>query len=153
MSRAVFLDTSGWFAAVSTREYHHAQVVAAYTELMHRRVSLITTNLVVAEMHTLIVRHRGAQAGCALLDAIYADPAYRVIESTREVESAATDRWLRPFPDQRFSLTDAVSFEAMRSEAIEEALGLDHHFEVAGYRLLPQLKSPAAPRGQSRRRA
>ena len=152
MSRAVFIDTSGWFAAVSRREFHHAQVVAAYTDLVQRRASLVTTNLVVAEMHILTVRHRGAQAGCALLDAIYADPAYRVIQATRALESAATDRWLRPFPNQRFSLTDAVSFEAMRSEGFEEVLGLDHHFEIAGYRLLPQLESPATKRGQSRRR-
>ncbi|HKT08431.1 MAG TPA: PIN domain-containing protein [Gemmatimonadaceae bacterium] len=151
MSRAVFLDTSGWFAAVNRREYHHAQVVAAYADLVQRRVLLITTNLVVAEMHTLIVRHRGAEAGCALLDAIYADPAYRVIESTRVLESAATDRWLRPFQNQRFSLTDAVSFETMRSEGVDEALGLDHHFEVAGYRLLPHSTSPATKRGRAKR--
>ncbi len=137
MSRAVFVDTSGWLAAASSRENRHAEAVAAYGDLARRLVPLVTTNLVLAEMHALVVRARGAETGCALLDAVYADPAYRVITVTRELESAAVDRWLRPFRDRRFSLTDALSFEVMRSEGIEEALALDHHFEVAGYRILP----------------
>ena len=98
-------------------------------------------------MHILTVREQGPQAGCALLDAIYADPLYTVIASTRELESEATDRWLRPYHDQRFSLADAVSFEVMRKERIGEALSLDHHFEAAGYKLLP-----AAPQRSVRKR-
>ncbi|HKV51891.1 MAG TPA: hypothetical protein VJO52_11890 [Gemmatimonadaceae bacterium] len=152
MTPAVFLDTSGWLAAVSPRELYHAQVVEAYDDLMRRRVPFVTTNLVLGEMHALVVRQRGAQSGCALLDAIYADPAYRVITSTRELEASAADRWLRPFRDHRFSLTDAVSFEAMRSAGITDALALDCHFEVAGYRLLPDLGKTATKHRRSQRR-
>lgn len=139
MSLSIFVDTSGWLAAASTRENHHAAVAAVYDDLAGRRARFVTTNLVVAEMHILIVREQGPQAGCALLDAIYADPLYTIITATRDLESAATDRWLRPYHDQRFSLTDAVSFEVMRTQRIREAIALDRHFEVAGYRLLPAL--------------
>lgn len=152
MSRAVFLDTSGWLAAASAHEHHHREVVAAYNDLVQRRVVLVTTNLVLAEMHALVVRHRGAAAGCSLLDAIYSDPSYRVVAVTRELEATATDRWLRPFRDQAFSLTDAVSFEVMRSERIGEALALDRHFEIAGYQLLPRLGSRPTRQGRARRR-
>lgn len=148
MSRSVFVDTSGWLASASTRENHHAAVAAVYDDLAGRRVRFVTTNLVVAEMHILIVREQGAGAGCALLDAIYSDPLYTIITATRDLESAATDRWLRPYHDHRFSLTDAVSFEVMRTQRIGEALALDHHFEVAGYRLLP-----APPAGRPRKRS
>lgn len=147
----VFVDTSGWFAAASTRESRHVEVAGAYDDLIRLRVQLVTTSLVVAEMHTLVVRERGAQAGCALIDAIYADPLYRVIGVTRDLESAAVDRWLRPYRDHRFSLTDAVSFEVMRSEGIKEVLALDHHFEVAGFRLIPRPKPPAVKRRAPRR--
>lgn len=131
------MDTSGWLAAANRRVNRHHEVAPVYDDLVNRRARLVTTNLVVAEMHSLIVREEGVQAGWMLLDAIHADPVYTVITSTRDLESAATDRWLRPFRDQRFSLTDAVSFEVMRTERIDEALSLDHHFEIAGYRLLP----------------
>lgn len=152
MSRAVFLDTSGWLAAVSAREHGHSDVVASYNDLVQRRIVLVTTNLVLAEMHALVVRQRGAAAGCSLLDAIYADPSYRVTAVTRDLEAAATDRWLRPFRDQSFSLTDAVSFEVMRSERIGEALALDHHFEIAGYQLLPGAESHPTKQIRGRRR-
>jgi len=143
VSRSVFVDTSGWFAAASARETRHPEAAAVYDDLVRRRVLLVTTNLVVAELHTLVVRERGAPAGCALLDAVYSDPLYRVISVTRDLESAAVDRWLRPYKDHRFSLTDAVSFEVMRGERIEQALALDRHFEVAGFRVLP-LPRPAS---------
>jgi predicted nucleic acid-binding protein len=153
VSKSVFVDTSGWLAAASDRETHHAEAAAAYDDLVQRRARLVTTNLVVAEMHILTVRAQNAAAGCELLDAIYADPLYTVVTVTRELESDATDRWLRRYQDQPFSLADAVSFEVMRRERIEEALALDHHFAVAGYKLLPgrprtstRTSSPSRPK-------
>lgn len=137
MRSTVFVDTSGWLAAISSRDSHYHDVAYTYDDLVAKRTAFVTSNLVVAEMHILIVRDRGVSAGCALLDAVYTDPLYRVVAVDRDLESEATDRWLRRYSDQHFSLADAVSFEIMRRERIPEALALDHHFEVAGYRLLP----------------
>ena len=147
LSSSIFVDTSGWLAAINNRDSHYHNVVETYDELVARKTTLVTSNLVVAEMHALIVSERGASAGCALLDAIYTDPLYRVIPANRDLELEATDRWLRPFTESKFSLTDAVSFEIMRRDRIAEALALDHHFEVAGFRLLP------APRRSMGRKA
>lgn len=146
MSKSVFVDTSGWLAAASPRERHHAETAAAYDDLVARHARLVTTNLVVAELHILTVRAQGAAAGCALLDAIYADPLYTVVTVTRELESDATDRWLRPYRDHRFSLADAASFEVMRRERIGEALALDHHFAVAGYKMIPASRAAVRKR-------
>jgi predicted nucleic acid-binding protein len=151
VSSSVFVDTSGWLAAINTRDSHYHDVVETYDDLVAKRTSFVTSNLVVAEMHILIVRDRGAAAGCALLDAIYTDPLYRVIAVDRDMESEATDRWLRRLTDHRFSLADAVSFEIMRRERIGEALALDHHFEVAGYTLLPNSGRPI-PKTRKRRK-
>ena len=38
---------------------------------------------------------------------------------------------------RRLSFVDCVSFEFMRQQGISDVLGLDRHFEEAGYRLLP----------------
>jgi len=142
----VFVDTSGWLAAVSARERYHAEAATLYDELVQRGARLVTTSLVVAEMHILTVRAQDAAAGCALLDAIYADPLYTVVAVTRELESDATDRWLRRYSEQRFSLADAVSFEVMRREKIDEALALDHHFAVAGYKMIPATRTSSPDR-------
>ena len=137
MSRRVFLDTSGWLAAISEREAFHEATLDAYRGVLSAGRGFVTTNLVVAEMHVLLTRYRGASAGTQLLDAIEQDPAHEVRYVTRELERQAIDRWLRSYGDQKFSLTDAISFETMRAERIGEALALDRHFRIAGFSTLP----------------
>ena len=138
MSRRVFLDTSGWLAAISERESLHEQSLDLYREVLSTGRGFVTTNLVVAEMHLLLMRYRGTKTGLRLLDALEQDPAHEVQYVTRELERHAVDRWLRPYADHMLSLTDAISFEVMRTERIKEALTLDNHFRIAGYRILPK---------------
>ena len=97
----------------------------------------MTTNLVVAEMQTLISRFRGADEGLRFLDALYQDAGHEVVFVDRDLERAAVDGWLRRFSDQRLSLADAVSFELMRGRHIRRALALDEHFALAGFELAP----------------
>jgi len=137
MSRRVFLDTSGWLAAISEREYSHVEALDVYRGVLSAGRGFVTTNLVVAEMYVLLSRHRGAAAGIRLLETLEQDPAHEVRNVTRELERQAIDRWLRPFSDQRLSLTDAISFETMRVERITEAFALHSHFRIAGYSTLP----------------
>lgn len=136
MRALVFVDTSGWLPVHVGREPHHEAAARAYAELLDRGARVVTTNLVAAEMHALMARRLGPAVGVEFLDRLHADPAHEVRFVDRELEAAAVDRWLRPFRDHRFSLTDAVSFEVMRREGIRAALALDRHFLVAGYELL-----------------
>lgn len=138
MSRALFLDTSGWFAALSPRDQYHARAAPHYRKLLQSgRTPLVTTNLVVAEMHALLARRAGDEVGVRFLDRLHADAAHVVLWVTRALERGAVDRWLRPFAGRGFSLTDAVSFEVMRSEEIASAFTFDHHFSDAGFALVP----------------
>jgi predicted nucleic acid-binding protein len=132
-----FLDTSGWFAALSPRETKHRAAHAAYREWIGTGTRLVTTNLVVAEMQILLVRARGTEEGVRFIDSLHHDPTHEVVFVDRELERTAVDRWLRRFRDQRLSLADAVSFEVMRSRRIRQALTLDDHFGVAGFELVP----------------
>lgn len=134
--RAAFLDTSGWFAALSPREHGHSAAKAIYRRWIEGGSGLVTTNLVVAEMHILLTRARGGAFAVDFLDSLFQDPAHEVVFTDRDLERAAVDRWLRPFGDQRFSLADAVSFEVMRERKIRDALALDQHFTVAGFRTI-----------------
>jgi predicted nucleic acid-binding protein len=132
-----FLDTSGWFAALSPKEASHRAAHTAYREWIDGGAQLVTTNLVVAEMQILLMRFRGADAGLRFIDSLYQDPAHEVVFVDRELERTAVDRWLRRYRDQRLSLADAVSFEVMRSRRIRQALALDEHFELAGFERVP----------------
>ena len=132
-----FLDTSGWFAALSPKEAHHQEARATYVSWIERGERLVTTNLVVAEMQILLSRFRGPAEGLRFLDSLYQDPTHEVVFVDRDLERAAVDRWLRRFGEQRLSLADAVSFEVMRMRRLRRALALDAHFEAAGFVLSP----------------
>lgn len=137
MSRRVFLDSSGWLATISEREASHAEALNAYRSVLSSGRGFVTTNLVVAEMYVLLSRQRGSVAAIQFLDVLERDPAHEVRYVSRDLERQAIDRWLRPYADHRFSLTDAVSFEIMRVERIGEAFALDRHFQIAGFDVLP----------------
>jgi predicted nucleic acid-binding protein len=134
---SAFLDTSGWFAALSPREAQHREALATYRQWIETGVRLLTTNLVVAEMQILVTRARGSGDGLRFLDSLYLDPTHTVVFVDRELERAATDRWLRRFRDQRLSLADTVSFELMRQYDLKSVLALDTHFSLAGYEMHP----------------
>jgi predicted nucleic acid-binding protein len=131
-----FLDTSGWFAALSPREAKHLVALEAYRKWIEAGDRLVTTNLVVAEMQILLSRFRGPAGALRFLDSLYQDPTHEVVFVDRPLERDAVDRWLRRFDDQRISLADAVSFEVMQSRRMTRALALDRHFQVAGFTIL-----------------
>jgi predicted nucleic acid-binding protein len=134
---AAFLDTSGWFAALSPKEAKHRAAHTAYRKWLEQGIELVTTNLVVAEMQILLSRFRGGDEGLRFLDSLYQDPTHEVVFVDRDLERSAMDRWLRKYRDHRLSLADAVSFEVMRSRRIRQALALDEHFELAGFERTP----------------
>ena len=133
---SAFLDTSGWFAAISPKESRHGAALAAYRTWIDDGTKLITTNLVVAEMQILLSRFRGADEGLRFLDSLYLDTTHEVVFVDRALERAAVDGWLRKYRDKQLSLTDAVSFEVMQSRGIRRALALDEHFQIAGFETL-----------------
>ena len=96
----------------------------------------MTTNVVVAEAHALLLRRAGLRAASAYLKAVREAPT-QIEYITPEREEAAIGNWIDRFSDQPFSLADAGSFVVMTELGIQEALTLDHHFKVAGFITLP----------------
>lgn len=136
MAGTLFLDTAGWFAALSPRERGHEQAKAAYADAVRRGHLLVTTPLVAAEMHTLILRWRDPGAGTFFLETVFESGAHHVAPLDDDLFQAALTRWVRRFADKPVSLADAVSFEVMRRERITRALTFDRHFAAAGYEII-----------------
>jgi predicted nucleic acid-binding protein len=135
--KQAFLDTSGWFAALSSKEAHHRLAMTTYRGWIEEGRQLVTTNLVLSEMQILLMRFRGVSAGVQFLDSVHQDPGHDVIYVDRDLERAAVARWLHRFSDQQISLADAVSFEVMRQPRIRSVLALDEHFTTAGFDAVP----------------
>jgi uncharacterized protein len=113
----------------------HAPLAAALRAAIGAHRRLVTTNLVVAETHALLLRRVGRPSALAFVRTVD-DPPNVVVRSTRDLERAAERDWLARYADQDFSYTDAVSFSVMTERRIRDALSLDHHFAVAGFQAL-----------------
>lgn len=137
MSHTVFLDTSGWLAAVNDRAPSHQAALRAYEEVFRTGGHFVTTNLVVAEMHSLTVKHRGPQIALRLLEELRRDPTHEIRYVDRDLESEAVDRWIQHGGQAAADLTDIVSLEVMRKEGIQTALATDAVFRMAGFRVIP----------------
>lgn len=136
MARELFVDTSGWFPLVDPANGAHGAIALAMRGAVRERRRLVTTNLVVAETHALIMRRIHRSAALAFVKEVVRAPNL-VLSSSAEIEAVATSDWLDRFEDQDFSMTDAVSFVVMKERGIRDALALDHHFTVAGFQLVP----------------
>jgi predicted nucleic acid-binding protein len=132
----IFVDTSAWYPLAVRRDPAHGPLAKALRERIHQGAAVITTNLVVAETHALLVRRTTRDTALAFVRRV--DQAgIVVVRSTAEIEAAAVADWLERYVDQEFSFTDAVSFAVMTAWAITDALTLDRHFAIAGFRMQP----------------
>ena len=132
----LFVDTSAWYALAVRRDRDHGALSVALQQQIQRGSAIVTTNLVVAETHALLMRR--TTRGTALAFVRHVDRVPNVVvRSTRALEARAVADWLERYADQQFSFTDAVSFAVMAERAITEALTLDRHFATAGFRMRP----------------
>ena len=114
----------------------HRPIAAELTGAVKRGTRIVTTNLVIAETHALLLRRVGRDVALAFARTVRHQPNL-VISSDPALETQAIEDWLERYVDQDFSFTDAVSFTVMGSRDIGEALTLDHHFTVAGFHVIP----------------
>ncbi len=139
----VFVDTSAWYPVVVANHPDHAAVAGAVQEALTAGTRLVTTNLVVAETHALLLHRTGREHALAFVRAV-TEPSTVVVPSSSELEHVAVKDWLASYDDQNFSLADAVSFAVMKRRGITRAIALDAHFAAAGFE--------SAPSGTRRRR-
>lgn len=98
---------------------------------------MVTTNLVIAESHALLLRRAGIRAGLAFVRLVRQPPNV-IVESTAKIEDRAVSEWLTRFSDQPLSMVDAVSFVVMTERSIADSLTLDYRFAIAGFGMQPQ---------------
>lgn len=95
-------------------------------------MSLITTNLIVAECHRWLVHRFGSRPAGAFLQRLDTSRMLRVEFATAEHHRGARE-WLDRLADQRITYTDAVSFAVMRSARCAAAITFDRDFTLAGF--------------------
>lgn len=130
----LFVDSGAWLAFFSARDNRHADADRLIRQAFERKIPLLTTNLVIAEVHRLLLHRAGIQPAFAALQKIEASAAVRVSFADPAIHRGAL-RWLGKLADQVISYTDAASFAAMEANRCRHALSFDHDFELAGFTL------------------
>ena len=130
------MDTSALLALANPRDQYHRRATDLLNRASETGVTWVSTMLVLAELHNLLLRHLDPGRAVEIIQAFIDDETFMWVDVTDEIVQAAVNSWLIRFSDQPFSLTDAVSFEVMRREKVTVAFAFDQHFVVAGYRLL-----------------
>lgn len=131
----LFVDSSAWLAFFSARDANHRAAVILFQEAIQRHAPMVTSSLVVAEVHRLVLHRVGIRAGAAVLDAIDGSAHLRLVFPEGSHHGAAR-RWLQKLSDRVITYTDATSFAIMEAERCSAAITFDRDFTVAGFQVL-----------------
>jgi uncharacterized protein len=129
---SVYVDTSAWIAFFSARDQNHAEAERLFREAVLRKVLLTTTNLVLAEVHRLILHRAGVAAACVALERIGLSAYTSVVFAADRHHSAAID-WLARLKSHRITYADAVGFAVIEDVGCTGFLSFDSDFLVAGF--------------------
>lgn len=155
---AVFVDSAAFIALADAPDRNHSSAERTYNEVMTAGARLVTTNHVIDETCTWLLRnsrngHRAAVQFGALIRG-KALPLVLEMDSTLEpgphrlivvhtgptVERRAWEIFEK-YDTSRFSFTDCVSFAAMEALKIKQAFTFDVHYDVMGFERLPAEES------------
>jgi len=130
------IDTGALLALASTRDQYHARALVIEERFRHRGGRWVGTTLVLSELHGHLLRRSDPATARRVVAALLDDPAYEWRDATADLIREAVRDWITRFADQRFSLTDALTFTIMRRERITRAFAFDRDFAAAGFELL-----------------
>jgi predicted nucleic acid-binding protein len=134
-SESVFVDTGAWIALALTRDPFHARAREAWEDLHRRGARLYTSVPVILETFTFLDRNTVRDVALTWQGSLAQVTGLRILTVTpADLEEA----W--PFFQRRdlhkLSAVDATSFVLMAHEKIRTAFTFDHHFAMAGFRLV-----------------
>jgi uncharacterized protein len=128
---ALFADTFYFLALINDRDARHAEAVRYDAT----QVSLVTTAWVLTEVGDALSAPGNRETFLRLLDLLGESPDACIIPPSKDLFERGVALF-RQRSDKDWSLTDCISFVAMKDERISEALTGDRHFEQAGFRAL-----------------
>ncbi len=122
-----FSDTGFFYALHDPNDKWHAPCVALLSQVQRHGYILVTTNLVIAETHALLLHRKGRAIALAWLDNI---EHIAQIERATKADEIRAKEILRQYLDQDFTFTDAISFAVIERLGLRVALSVDRHFEA-----------------------
>lgn len=134
-SETVFVDSGAWIALALSKDPLHAQALEQWDQLRGAGAKLHTSIPVVIESFTFLERNANRDVAMAWKDAIYKPGTVKLLPcEPRDLEQSW--EYFRRRDLHKLSAVDATSFAIMKRARIRLAFTFDHHFAMAGYRLV-----------------
>ena len=134
-SEAAFVDSGAWIALAVVRDPLHPQAREQWEMLRQAGAKLHTSIPVVIETFTFLERNANRDVAIAWKDSIY-KPGIVKILACELADLLNSWEYFRRSDLHKLSAVDATSFVIMRRSRIRLAFAFDHHFAVAGFRLV-----------------
>ena len=132
---AAFADSGAWIALALTRDPLHASAREQWESLQRAGARLHTSIPVVIETFTFLDRNANRDVALAWKEAIYRDGKLKILPcELRDLEQSWA--YFRRRDLHKLSAVDATSFAIMKRARIRLAFAFDHHFAMAGFKLV-----------------
>lgn len=132
---AAFVDSGAWIALALSRDPLHSQAREQWDVLQGASSKLHTSIPVVIETFTFLDRNANRDVALAWKESIYKPRTVRILPcELRDLE--ASWEYFRRQGLHKLSAVDATSFAIMKRARIRVAFAFDHHFSIAGFRLV-----------------
>ncbi len=131
----VFVDTGAWIALALSRDLHHVHARELWDVLLGTGARLHTSVPVILETFTFIERNTVPDVALAWKDSLDDVAGLRILTVAPADLQKSWSYFLRR-DLHKLSAVDATSFVLMSQEKIGTAFTFDHHFAMAGFRLV-----------------
>ena len=124
----VFVDTAFWIAAARKPDARHERAKELSADLIRRHPKLVISDLVLAEVITLVLKRDGHEAALKIMDFLDKNTTLLFVDKS-VLEDAKT--LLRRYwgPRKGLSVCDATSYILMQSRGIEDMYSFDSGFD------------------------
>ena len=124
----VFIDTGVWIAAARQPDAQHERAKALGKEILQRRVKVVISDMVLAEVVTFILKKDGHEPAQKLMDLLEDNTTILFVDKPILEDAKALLRryWS---PRKRLSVCDATSYILMQRRGIEDLYSLDSGFD------------------------
>ena len=132
---AVFVDSGAWIALALSRDPLHARAREQW-ELLHEAGAKLHTSVpVIIETFTFLDRNANRDVALAWKESIYKPGTAKILPcELSDLEHSW--EYFRRADLYKLSSVDATSFAIMKRARIRLAYTFDHHFAVAGFKLV-----------------
>jgi uncharacterized protein len=134
-AEAAFVDSGAWIALALSRDPLHMQAREQW-EMLHAAGARLHTSVpVVIETFTFLERNANRDVALTWKNSIYKPRTVKILPcELRDLEQSW--EFFRRSDLHKLSAVDATSFVIMKRARIRIAFTFDHHFAVAGFRLV-----------------